>query len=80
MANISKIKLYLKEREIINILNNEFPYISEKPKKLIWKNEQLNIKEVKKEINQYSKHITLSYEPKEDFYKRDEPISYNSSI
>ena len=72
-ANISKIKLYIKEREVLNTLNNEFPDLSEKPKKLIWKNEQLNIREVKKEINQYSKQITLSYEPKEDFYKRDEP-------
>ena len=39
LANISKIKLYLKEREVLKILNNEFPDLYEQPKKLIWENE-----------------------------------------
>lgn len=73
IVNVPNLKIYLKKREVLNSIENEFPEIIEKTQKLTWNNEKINFRAIKKEINQYSKDVTLSYEHMEDFVKRDAP-------
>ena len=63
----------MKKKEVDNNLNNEFLRNYDESELLKWENEELNFRQIKREINSYSKTITLSYEHFEYLYKRDEP-------
>jgi len=71
--NYSKIKIYMKKREVESNLKYEFLQNIKPSQQIALNNEELNIVKIKREINCYSQKITLSYEHLEYLYKRDKP-------
>ena len=81
IKNLSHIRVFFKEKHLENSLIRNFSEIDNKQnmqssasEPLYWRDEKkLNIKKVKREINSYTKDITLSFNNKEDFIQRENP-------
>ena len=79
--NIPQIKFFFREKILERNLVRNFSEtdLEDNPQSssiepLYWRNEKnLHIKRVKREINSYTKKLTLSYDDKEDFIKRENP-------
>ena len=81
ILNIPQIKFFFREKILVKNMMRNFSETdheenaqSSNPEPLYWRNEKnIHIQKVRREINSYTKKITLSYENKGDFVKRENP-------